>query len=87
MIVEAIAASRSIPELVADFPSLQSANIILPTANGREIRLRRVPEPNAGQKSHQPSRACRTALGSLAYCDVSGDYVRIKCDVRCDAPR
>jgi hypothetical protein len=31
--------------------TLQSANIVLPTTDGREIRLRRVTEPTAEQKS------------------------------------
>jgi hypothetical protein len=32
--------------------ALQSAGIVLPAAGGREIRLRRIAEPAAGQKSH-----------------------------------
>jgi hypothetical protein len=31
--------------------TLQSADIVLPTTDGREIRLRRITEPNAEQKS------------------------------------
>src|SRR4029077_9399710 len=31
--------------------SLQSADIVLPTTDGREIRLRRITEPTAEQKS------------------------------------
>ena len=31
--------------------TLQSADIVLPTTNGREIRLRRITEPTAEQKS------------------------------------
>ncbi len=31
--------------------TLQSADIVLPTADGREIRLRRITEPTAEQKS------------------------------------
>ena len=31
--------------------TLQSADIILPTTDGREIRLRRITEPTAEQKS------------------------------------
>ena len=31
--------------------TLQSADIVLPTMDGREIRLRRITEPNAEQKS------------------------------------
>jgi hypothetical protein len=30
--------------------TLQSADIILPTTDGREIRLRRITQPNAEQK-------------------------------------
>jgi hypothetical protein len=30
--------------------SLQSADIVLPTTDGREIRLRRITQPTAGQK-------------------------------------
>ena len=39
-------ASRALAELA----TLQSADIVLPTTNGREIRLRRVTEPTAEQK-------------------------------------
>ncbi len=31
--------------------TLQSADIVLPTTDGREIRLRRITEPNAEQES------------------------------------
>jgi hypothetical protein len=31
--------------------TLQSADIVLPTADGREIRLRRITEPTAEQKT------------------------------------
>jgi hypothetical protein len=31
--------------------TLQSADIVLPTTDGREIRLRRITEPTAEQKS------------------------------------
>jgi hypothetical protein len=31
--------------------TVQSADIVLPTADGREIRLRRITEPTAEQKS------------------------------------
>ena len=31
--------------------TLQSADIVLPTTDGREIRLRRITEPTADQKS------------------------------------
>ena len=36
---------------IALLATLQSADIVLPTTDGREIRLRRVTEPNAEQKS------------------------------------
>jgi transposase len=36
---------------IALLSTLQSADIILPTTDGRELRLRRVTEPNAEQKS------------------------------------
>jgi len=36
---------------IALLSTLQSADIVLPTTDGREIRLRRVTEPTAGQKS------------------------------------
>jgi hypothetical protein len=31
-------------------PTLQSADIVLPTTDGREIRLRRITEPTAEQR-------------------------------------
>jgi len=37
--------------------TLQSADIILPTTDGRELRLRRVTEPNPEQKSSYTSSA------------------------------
>ena len=39
-------ASRALAELA----TLQSADIVLPTTDGRDIRLRRVTEPTAEQK-------------------------------------
>ena len=39
-------ASRALAELA----TLQSADIVLPTTDGREIRLRRITEPTAEQK-------------------------------------
>ena len=36
---------------LARLSTLQSADIVLPTTNGREIRLRRITEPTAEQKS------------------------------------
>jgi hypothetical protein len=38
-------------KVLALLSTLQSADIILPTTDGREIRLRRVTEPTAEQKS------------------------------------
>jgi hypothetical protein len=36
---------------IALLSTLQSADIVLPTTDGREIRLRRITEPTAEQKS------------------------------------
>ena len=36
---------------IALLATLQSADIVLPTTDGREIRLRRITEPTADQKS------------------------------------
>jgi hypothetical protein len=36
---------------IAVLSTLQSADIVLPTTDGREIRLRRITEPTAEQKS------------------------------------
>jgi hypothetical protein len=50
--------------------TLQSADIVLPTTDGREIRLRRITEPTAEQKSlltptrHQPAGTSRHHWGS-----------------------
>jgi hypothetical protein len=38
-------------EAIALLSTLQSADIVLPTADGREIRLRRITEPTLKQKS------------------------------------
>jgi len=46
--------SRSRRAVVTDerlLSTLQSADIVLPTTDGREIRLRRITEPTAEQKS------------------------------------
>ena len=53
--------------------TLQSADIILPTTNGGEIRLRRVTEPTADQKSllHQLGLTLPDRLESRCQC--SGD--------------
>jgi hypothetical protein len=36
--------------------TLQSGDIVLPTTDGRQLRLRRVTEPTAEQKSTSPAR-------------------------------
>jgi hypothetical protein len=41
-------------QVLALLPTLQSADIVLPTTDGREIRLRRSTEPSAEQKSLLP---------------------------------
>ena len=38
-------------KVLALLSTLQSADIVLPTTDGREIRLRRITEPTAEQKS------------------------------------
>ena len=50
--------------------TLQSADIVLPTTDGREIRLRRITEPTADQKSllHQLGRSLPDRLKSLSKC-------------------
>ena len=52
--------------------TLQSADIVLPTTDGREIRLRRITEPTAEQKSllHQPGLSLRERLKSLSKCSA-----------------
>ena len=35
---------------LAELATLQSADIVLPTTDGREIRLRRITEPTTGQQ-------------------------------------
>ena len=46
--------------------TLQSADIVLPTTDGREIRLRRVTEPTAEQKAllHQLGMVLPNALAT-----------------------
>jgi hypothetical protein len=64
-------------KVLALLSTLQSADIVLPTTDGREIRLRRITEPTAEQKSllHQfglislPER-----LKSLSKC--SADFAK-----------
>jgi hypothetical protein len=51
---------------------LQSADIVLPTTDGREIRLRRITEPTAEQKSllHQLGLSLPDRLKSLSKCSA-----------------
>jgi hypothetical protein len=51
---------------------LQSADIVLPTTDGREIRLRRITEPSAAQKSllHQLGLNLPDRLKSLSKCSA-----------------
>jgi hypothetical protein len=51
---------------------LQSADIVLPTTDGREIRLRRITEPTAEQKSlpHQLQLSLPDRLKSLSKCSA-----------------
>ena len=52
--------------------TLQSADIVLPTTDGREIRLRRITEPTAEQKSllHQLGLSLPQRLKSLSKCSA-----------------
>jgi hypothetical protein len=52
--------------------TLQSADIVLPTTDGREIRLRRITEPTAEQKSllHQLGISLPERLNFHAKCSV-----------------
>lgn len=52
--------------------TLQSADIVLPTTDGREIRLRRITEPTAEQKSllHQLGLSLPERLQSLSKCSA-----------------
>ena len=52
--------------------TLQSADIVLPTTDGREIRLRRITEPTAEQKSrlHQLGLSLPDRLKSLSKCSA-----------------
>jgi transposase len=52
--------------------TLQSADIVLPTTEGREIRLRRITEPTAEQKSllHQLGLSLPERLKSLSKCSA-----------------
>src|SRR6266436_1058241 len=52
--------------------TLQSADIVLPTTDGREVRLRRITEPTAEQKSllHQLGLSLPERLKSLSKCSA-----------------
>jgi transposase len=52
--------------------TVQSADIVLPTTDGREIRLRRITEPTAEQKSllHQLGLSLPERLKSLSKCSA-----------------
>jgi hypothetical protein len=52
--------------------TLQSADIVLPTTDAREIRLRRITEPTAEQKSllHQLGLSLPDRLKSLSKCSA-----------------
>jgi hypothetical protein len=52
--------------------TLQSADVVLPTTDGREIRLRRITEPTAEQKSllHQLGLSLPERLKSLSKCSA-----------------
>ncbi|MGA7768357.1 MAG: hypothetical protein WCA27_19310 [Candidatus Sulfotelmatobacter sp.] len=52
--------------------TLQSADIVLPTKDGREIRLRRITEPTTEQKSllHQLGLSLSERLKSLSKCSA-----------------
>jgi hypothetical protein len=52
--------------------TLQSADIVLPTTDGREIRLRRITEPTAEQKSmfHQLGLILPERLKALSKCSA-----------------
>jgi hypothetical protein len=52
--------------------TVQSADIVLPTTDGREIRLRRITEPTAEQKSplHQLGLSLPDRVKSLSKCSA-----------------
>src|ERR1700675_2337261 len=64
-------------EALALLSTLQSADIVLPTTDGREIRLRRITEPTAEQKSllHQLGLSLPDRLKSLSKC--SADFATV----------
>jgi transposase len=57
---------------IALLSTLQSADIVLPTTDGREVRLRRITEPTAEQKSllHQLGLTLPDRLHNLSKCSV-----------------
>ena len=59
-------------KVLALLSTLQSADIVLPTTDGREIRLRRITEPTAEQKSllHQLGLTLPQRLKSLSKCSA-----------------
>ncbi len=66
------AQSLSPRKALALLSTLQSADIVLPTTDGREIRLRRITEPTAEQKSllHQLGLRLPERLKSLSKCSA-----------------
>src|SRR6266852_3614539 len=64
--------SLSPMKVLALLSTLQSADIVLPTTDGREIRLRRITEPTAEQKSllHQLGLSLPQRLKSLSKCSA-----------------
>ena len=66
------AESFSPMKALALLSTLQSADIVLPTTDGREIRLRRITEPTTEQKSrlHRLGLSLPERLKSLAKCSV-----------------
>src|SRR5216684_2287187 len=72
------AQSLSPMKVLALLSTLQSADIVLPTTDGREIRLRRITEPTAEQKSllHQLSLSLPERLKSLSKCSAGSKIPR-----------
>ncbi len=72
------AQSLSPMKVLALLSTLQSADIVLPTTDGREIRLRRITEPTAEQKSllHQLSLSLPERLKSLSKCSAESKIPR-----------
>jgi hypothetical protein len=64
--------SLSPMKALALLSTLQSADIVLPTTDGREIRLRRITEPTTEQKSllHQLGLSLPERLKSLSKCSA-----------------